>query len=334
MKRRRLIAIVALLAAALLLPAAPVLADEGPGDGLTVWNEDYTVQEGESIDGDLVVLNGDLFVEGGGRVGGTVVVWNGNAEINGTVEGDLVVSNGDIELGDEAWVEGSVVCSWNCSLSQGEGAHIEDGVIEGNPLEQWRGIPVTVPSITEVWRAGPGLVARGILNVARTVLSVLVVSGIAGVVALIWPDHLRQVSDTVVDAPAASFGVGLLTALAAVVLAIAAVITICLPFFIGLALVITGLFGWICMGALVGERLLQALKAQQATPLWAAVIGTFLISVIVAGIGLVPCVGVFGGLIAIVLGCLGVGAVVLTRFGSQSFPLGYGPEAASETKAS
>jgi hypothetical protein len=325
MNKRRVIALIVLLAAALLLPAAPVLADgDPPDDGVVIWNEDYTVEDGETVDGDLVVFNGGLTVETGGRVEGAVVVWNGSADVEGTIEGDLVVSNGDIYLGDEARVEGSVVCTWNCDLKQEVGAQVDGGIVEGTPLQglhfwQWDSLPTTLPSPVTIWATGPGAVLNLMLQVVRSIVSVLVVAAVAGLVALIWPDQTARVGRAVVDAPGPSFGIGLLTMLAAIVLIIALVITICLPPIVAMALGAAGLFGWICIGTLVGERLLKALKAREIAPIWAAGLGTLVISVLAAGLGLVPCVNVFGWLLIFIAGCLGLGAVVLTRFGTMVY---------------
>jgi hypothetical protein len=338
MKKRRLIALIVLLAAALLLPAVPALADEGPpGDGVIIWDEDYTVEEGETLDGDLVVFNGDVTIEDGGSVEGSVVIWNGSADVHGTVEGDLVVSSGDVYLGEDSLVEGNVVCTWNCDIEREVGAQIGGSITEGAPwrgfrFDEWDEAPFTMPSPVAIWASGPGMVLDLMLQVARSVVSVLVVAAVAGLVALIWPDQTARVGQTVVEAPGASLGVGLLTVFAAGVLAVALIITICLPPFVAMALVAAGLFGWICIGALVGERLLVALKAREIAPLWAAGLGTLVISVLAAGLGLVPCVNVFGWLLIFVTGCLGLGAVVLTRFGtmayvpSRSAPLEPAPE--------
>ena len=64
MLRRRFIWLIMLLAAGLLLPAMPALVDDGPPDdgGITILGEDYTLEEGERLDGDLVVINGDVIV--------------------------------------------------------------------------------------------------------------------------------------------------------------------------------------------------------------------------------------------------------------------------------
>lgn len=335
MNKQRRTWLILLLAVGLLLAATPVLADGDPPDdnGVVIWNEDYTLEEGEWVEGDLIVFNGDVTLEDGSRVEGSVIVWNGSADVTGTVEGDLVVSSGDITLDDSARVEGAVVCSWNCDVSQKEGAQVDGGIIEGAP---WRGfrLPVPVPVPSEVptipeapspfnfWVSGPGQVLEWAFKIMRTAIAVLVVAAVAGLVALIWPDPISQVGRVAVEAPGTSFGVGLLTMVAATVLAVALAITICLSpvaILATLALGAAGLFGWIGIGAVVGKRLLQTLNARETAPLWAAGLGTLLITLIGTGLSIALCLAPIGWLMMFILGCLGLGAVVLTRFGTTAY---------------
>jgi len=320
-----------LLAVGLLLPVMPALADGDPPDpdnnGVVIWNEDYTLKEGEWLDGDLVVFNGDVTLEAGSRVEGSVIIWNGSAEVAGTVEGDLVVSNGDIYLDDKARIEGDVVCSWNCDLERKEGSRVDGGIVEGVPLrdlrfERWHALPARLPSLPTLWASGPGQVLNWVLRAMRTVVSILVVAAVAGLVALIWPHQTARVGRAAVEAPGPSVGIGLLTVVAATVLIVALAITICLSpaaALAALALGAAGLFGWIAIGALVGEQLLRALNAREIAPLWAAGLGTLVITLVGVGLSAAFCLAPLGWLIIFVLGCLGLGAVVLTRFGTMTY---------------
>lgn len=332
MRGKRILVLGVLLTMGLLLPAAPALANGEPppptGDGIVIWNENHTVEEGESVEGDLLVFNGDLTIEDGARVEGSVVVWNGNATVEGTIEGQLVVSNGDIYLGEDAIVEGDVVCTWNCEFEQEDGARIKGSIIEGTPLpafhfEDWRAIPLAVPSPRPPRALGANVVVSWVFKAIRNIVAVIVVAAVAGLVALIWPQHMAQVGHTVAEAPLQSLGMGLLTTIAAVTLIFVLAITICLaPVSIAaaFALIAAGLFGWVCIGTLVGERLLQALKAKTIEPLWAALAGTVAVTLIAAGLDLVPCIGfLFAGLLILAVGCVGLGAVVLTRFGTSAY---------------
>ena len=312
-----------LLAMALLLPVTPALArNELPDNGVTIWNEDYTLQEGDTVNGDLVVFNGSATLEPNSRVEGSVVVWNGDASVEGTIEKDLVVTSGSINLGGDAWIQGGVVCSLNCSIDRAAGARVDGTVIEGLPIPGMRfpafeGFPTQFP--TPVVTHGGGRVLELILGVIRGLVSILVVSIVAGLVALIWPRQTAQVGSTVLETPGPSFGVGLLTILAAGALMIALLLTICLPPLVLLALAVAGLFGWASVGALVGERFLKAINARQVTPMWSAALGTLLISLVAAGLGVLPCIGIIGWIATFVVGCFGLGAVVLTRFGTRRY---------------
>ena len=105
-------------------------------------------------------------------------------------------------------------------------------------------------------------------------------------------------------------------------------ITICLlpmPFFVAVATLAAVLFGWTAVGLLVGQRLLAALKVQETNQLVAVLVGVLLISLLTA----VPCLG---WLFAVVVGSLGLGAVVLTRFGTMAYPPAPAPIASAEPR--
>jgi len=334
-KRRHFVWVVLLLAVSLILPTAPALAQSDPPDnGTVIWNEDYTLEEGERLDGDLIVVNGDVTLEEGSYVEGSVIVWLGSVSVEGTVEGDLVVSSGDIYLGDNADVDGQVVCTWKCAVEQEEGARVGGGVVEVNPLETLRfgregRLPIPVPSPLTFWASGPGQALAWVLKFIRGLAAILVVAAVAGLVALIWPGPTAQIGRAVVDAPWHSFGIGLLTIIAATVAIIILTITICLSpvaLLAAIALGAAGLFGWIGIGAVVGERLLQALNVRGLAPLWDAGLGTLLVTLICIGLSAALCLAPIGWLAIFVLGCLGLGAVALTRFGAAAYvpPTGSG----------
>lgn len=330
-KRRWSILIMLLLAACALVPATPALADGGPpdpgNDGTVIWNEDYTLEEGERLEGDLIVFNGDVTLEEDSHVDGSVIVWNGSANIEGTIVGDLVVSIGDIHLGPSASVEGQVVCTWNCDVKQEEGAQVDGGVFEANPWEAFRldyerGVPIPVPSPISFWASAPGQALGWILKLVRTVAAILVVAAVAGLVALIWPQPTAQIGQTVIKAPWQSLGIGFLAVVAITVLVAVLAITICLSpiaLLAALALGAAGLFGWIGVGAVVGERMLQALKARETEAMWAAALGTLVVTAISSGLSIAFCLAPLGWLATLIVGCMGLGAVALTRFGTTAY---------------
>jgi hypothetical protein len=68
--------------------------------------------------------------------------------------------------------------------------------------------------------------------------------------------------------------------------------------------------GTVALGAWLGERLLGARGSADRTPVLPAIVGVLVLS----GVESIPCIG---GMIAVVAGCLGLGAALLSRFGAQ-----------------
>ena len=74
-------------------------------------------------------------------------------------------------------------------------------------------------------------------------------------------------------------------------------------------------FGWIALGNEVGRRIGTAMKWELTDPA-AAGLGTLLLSLVAGGIDFIPCVGF---LLVVVVASIGLGAVMLTRFGAQEY---------------
>jgi hypothetical protein len=74
--------------------------------------------------------------------------------------------------------------------------------------------------------------------------------------------------------------------------------------------------GWVALAELVGQKLLAALKAQRVTPLAAVVVGLLATVWLPALLWLIePCCLAWP--VVILLTSLGLGAVILTRFGTR-----------------
>jgi hypothetical protein len=121
-----------------------------------------------------------------------------------------------------------------------------------------------------------------------------------------------------------------LTIVAATALIVALAITICLSpaaALVALLLGAAGLLGWVAIGARIGERLLGALGAGEVAPLWVAGLGTLVITLITVGLTAGLCLAPLGWVLIFVVGCFGLGAVVLTRFGTMAYVPGQRREA-------
>ncbi|MGC8595006.1 MAG: hypothetical protein ACP5MI_05305 [Candidatus Kryptoniota bacterium] len=78
-----------------------------------------------------VVQNGDYTLEEGQTVSGNIKVLNGDAYINGTLNGSLIVVNGDAHIGEKGRVSGNVV-TINGRTRLKDGAHVDGSIIEQN----------------------------------------------------------------------------------------------------------------------------------------------------------------------------------------------------------
>jgi cytoskeletal protein CcmA (bactofilin family) len=291
----------------MLVLAPPVLAQGGEG-GQVVFGRNVTVAEDEVVRGDLVVFGGDVALEPGSRVEGDVLAVGGSVRIDGEVDGDAYALGGGVSLGSTARVTGDVFSSGR--VAREPGATVLGQVVEGG-RENAR--------VQTEMDISPPVGVRTVVNqVVRAVLTFLGALGIAAlgiVIVLLAPDPTRMVAEALVGSPALSLGVGLLTLLAAVlVLPVLVIICIGIPVAVVavLALIVAGVFGWVAAGLALGGRLLAALR-QPHSPVVEVAIGLLVLAVLVS----IPCLG---AVVALFVGAWGLGAVVLSRFGTTPYP--------------
>jgi hypothetical protein len=318
-----------LLALLLIAPATPALANGG--EGAVIFGKDFTLESGEELDGDLVVFGGDVTLEEDSFVDGTVFLMGGSATVAGEVDGELVVFGGNVELKSTALINSDVV-NWGGRVEQAGGAVVKGNVLEGVTTGFFQGPKIvrvtSLPSApsTVSLEAGSRFFFNTIMDIFKAVITALALMALGLLVVLFLPRQTETVAQAVLAAPLPSLGVGFLTAVVAVGLTALLAITVCLlpiALFIGLITTVAAFFGWIAIGLLVGQKLLEGLKVQEPVPLVAVVIGVLLISLISA----LPCLGLF-----VLLGVvsLGLGGVVLTRFGTM--PYSEGPSAPSSPR--
>jgi len=301
------------------LPAAIASADDGIDQGRVVFGDDYTLESGEQLQGDLAVFGGDVTLAQDSLLAGDALVMGGSVTVAGTVEGDIAALGGDVRLDPTAEVDGDIVALGGNVTKLG-GAVVKGITSEGFSFDFLPRLP-RFPEIMgprTAWRtwwtdANPAWTwfTRGL----RSLVTVIVLAVLGVIVVALWPKPAERLADTVWSNPGATLGMGLLTLLVvpglAVLLAIL-IITACLVPLLAVAAGAAYLFGWVGLGLLIGRRLLLALKAGQVSALWQACLGVAVITLA----GSVPCVG---WLVWVIGGAFGVGAVVLTRFGTLSY---------------
>jgi len=312
----------ALFLAAIALPmlAGTALASDFYDDRI-VFGDNVTLASGETVDGNLIVFGGNVTIEDGATVAESVVVFGGNVEVGGHVKEDVVTFGGNVNLLSTAQVDGRLVTSGG-SVNREEGAVVSGG--ESNGLDG------SIPDIPPFPDApGPSVAFRiidPIFTMFRHGIESMGMALALGLIALLvvamWPTQTHRVSATITGTPALSAGLGLLTLFAGPVLIVLTAITLCLLPLSGIGALLYGmviLFGWLALGSVVGARLATAINWRNASPAMATAVGTLLLSLVMLFIGIVP---FFGAVVQMLFASIGVGAVVLTRFGTRPYLTG------------
>lgn len=329
-----------MIALLLLTAALPALAAQGGIGG--VHFGPYTLNAGDSVTGDLVVfgpvtlgrdsnLNGNLAAFGAmtmrenARIRGNLVVL-GAADVAGIVEGDIFAA-GELRLRSTARVEGDVSSAG--AVVRDPGAVVEGEIqrVEGMRGFNWN-FPLgplppgddSQPPVIQV-RPSPPAWLNVLWKLVRGFLTIVVLGLFALLVTSLWPQHVERVAETIINVPLPSFGVGLLALIGVGMVIFILTVTICLSPLALIGAVIAGLgmvLGWVALGSVLGDRVLRGIfRAEQVTPVAAAVLGTVLITTLAVLVHLT-----WDCLYAILIWpllALATGAVALTQFGTTPY---------------
>ena len=296
----------------LLLPIQPVHAMsiiEGP-----IFGENFRLSSGETLNEDLVVIGGSVSIEKNAIVNGSIVLFGGSLTLDGDVSKDVVVLGGAVKLGPETHVKGNLV-TFGAVVSRDQGARV-DGDVINNPSRPEIPVISTTPPVV---KSSTGTMANLLTLIGQSIMLAL----LSMLITMFLPIHMRRVADGVVSQPLVSFGMGLLTLIAFIVglvaLALFSLFIITLLITIPLIGIVTIIFaaavvlGWLAIGLEVGIRISQMFKREWPLPL-AAGLGVFCLNLVAQGVGFIPCIG---GLISAIVGFAGLGAVLITRFGTR-----------------
>ncbi len=280
--------------------------------GEVIVGRDFSLAEGEQVNDSLIIMGGSLDMAADSRVAGNVMVTGGDAHINGKIDGNIVVTGGEVHLGSQAVIGGDVVI---------RGGHLykaTTAVIRGhvrrdifgwqrtfgpffNPLDNF-GIaehpPVDVFFALILWSL-------------KTAFSALVGAFLAWVVVTLWPQGVDSLETEIQQEGVPAFLVGFVAIILLSVMAVVMIVSICLSL-LGLAIVLllllTGLVGTTAIGRLIGGALFDAAAldlGEKNQPAVEAAVGMFLLVLL----SRIPC---FGSLLALVIGSLAVGALLLS----------------------
>jgi hypothetical protein len=305
-----------LLIVVLVIPATPVVAQDGEGD-IVVWGDNYTLRSGQTLRGNLLVYAGNVVLEEGSTVQRDVTLFGGDLDAAGQIDGDVTVWGGNVSIRSSAVVRGQVV-SVGGNVVREEGADIRG--------QEWEGLPFRVPQppkppipprppVFSRYQDWSSRWWRNVAEVFRSAFGVVVMTILGILVVVFIPQHTDTVAETIAKAPLQSFLTGLAAWIAVPVVAAVLAITICLSPVAALWLLVAGvalLFGWIAAGLLLGVRILRAVTDKEPNPVAAVALGVLILSLL----SLIPCLGL--AFSAVVL-TWSLGAVGYSFFGTRAY---------------
>jgi len=307
-------------------------------DDKVVIGGSYTLESGETLNGSLVVIGGVVSLEEDSSINGDVVVFGGNLTVRGEIARNLVAIGGVVTLEETATVYGDLVAPASV-FRRLEGAQVFGQIITDSGsldvqipdmpdvphLPDLPDIPDTpdIPSLPDV-PTNPFTVfdqvtyaLSPITNILWGIVRAFAFSTVAIVVVLFLPEHTKRASEAIVSNPILSGGLGILSLIIAIPLMIIFIITIVGPILISMILCLGLFLGWIAVGLEVGRRITDALSREWGYAIQAG-IGTFAISIVIGSISLV--LWDFISILLIIGICsMGLGAVLLTRFGMREY---------------
>jgi hypothetical protein len=269
----------------------------------------FTLNASDVLNGNLVVVGGDAEIAAGSTINGDVVFVGATASVGGTITGNVVCIGGSNTFTDSSLIDGNLTAVGGNQTISPKATVLGTRSLNG-PVNYQVNLNPT-PSAGSFMN----FLFNPISQVLWNVFYVLAMTALAALVALLFPRPTVRVADGVAAQPLIAMAVGLLALPVYLVVFFVLCITIIL---IPVALIsfpillVAVIFGWIGVGYEIGRRLATASHQQWAEPLTAG-IGTLVLGVVTAAIGWIPCLG---WLIDLFIGLLGLGAIVISRFGT------------------
>ena len=317
-KINRILVVAAILVILLISPVTvlaqtptPVPAKTISGDQVVIANT-YRLESGDELMGNLAVIGGTATLDEGSTMTGDVILIGGTLTVNGTVNGDFIAIGGAVNIEDTADINGNISLI-GATIKKSPLAEINGEITEQSP--KFFDFNLSDPkAINFPFTAKTSLLTR----MLQASLQALAMAALAVILGLLLPQQIKRVADTISKEPLVTGGVGLLSVVVAPILLVLLTITIILipvtilgTLLVGLAV----LFGWIAIGFEIGQRLAILFKTTWH-PSISAGIGVLLLGLVTGFATLIPCIG---WLIGVIVAILGLGAVVISRFGSSKY---------------
>jgi hypothetical protein len=277
----------------------------------------YTLPSGSVLSGNLLAIGGKVVIEEGALVDGDLLAFGTDLTVDGEIDGSLIALGASVSLEENAVIQGDLIVPQSALYRSSE------AVVNGQVITEAGPVKIVVPETDIEVPTAPLPVRINMNPFAETLtfmLQAFAFSALAVVVVIFMPKRLEYIAEAVVSQPLVTGGLGLLTAVAFPVLMIMVMLLsllILTPVSIlgmvtyAIALVL----GWVALGFELGKRIEVAFKQDWTAALQTG-IGTFVLTLVVGIINLIPCIG---WLVGFMIASIGLGGVVVTRLGGQEY---------------
>jgi hypothetical protein len=272
--------------------SATLLTPTCTGQRKPDFGQVVNVNGGETICGDLTLFGGKAVING--EVDGDLIAFGGNVVVDGRITGDITAYGGNLTLLPHASIDGDIrICG-------GHWAENASVTLHGSVIDCATGIQAVIANST-------GAIFR--------FWSVLIWSIVGSLLTLFLPEHVMVVRTTIKNKARRSFVLGLLSLLLVpIILTVLIALIVSLPLAIFLVIVLGSawVLGTVAIGRMVGEYILRLCALQHSNPLVQVVLGLVVLT-------LISSLPYIGWVVSIGLGTLGLGAVLLSRFGTRFY---------------
>lgn len=293
------------LAAVLILGALLLSACDQSGFVMIglVSEGDHIFESGETIRGSIIISGGKVTVKTGANIDGDIYMLDGNLQVNGEISGDISFIGGSLNLGPDAIIRG------NLNIGGTQLTRSPEATVLG--MEN-RGSGIQVPSLPETGKPSLGE------QIIRSLIEGLILAMLAYVLMRYKRAPLYSVSEAIANHPVVSLAMGILVAIIGISLLITIAFTILLiPVTLSglLVLGISIVYGWIAF-SVAGVGYIKKRWKINLSPEISTFGGAM---TLIALLNLFSRLSSIGSILLMLVSCMGLGAVFLTRLGLRHF---------------
>jgi hypothetical protein len=296
---------------------------QGSDAGQIIFGGTYNLHDGETLEGGLVIFGGQGILDEGSVVNGDIFIAGGTLDVSGEVNGNITATGGTVILQDSGTINGNIDLIG--AGFRNNGATVDGEITQNESLDfNFLNVPpVILPHL--IPEVSPGVTPNFFQTVLKpmgdflwNILRALAIAALAALIVLLLPNHTERLAKSINMQPVLAGGMGMLTLIVAPALLVLLLITILLiPVGILGILVLTlaALFGWVAVGYEVGKRMAVLFK-QSWTPVVCGGLGTLALNFVCGILGIVPC---FGWILPTLVVIIGLGGVLISRFGTRVY---------------